>query len=117
MHPTLSVRFRSRRLTGIFLVFTSGTLISCAAAQTASYKQTNLISNTPHTAARTQPSFVTPWGLAVSPGEGFGIVNNGTGVFATYDAAGDQLSLVARVAGPPSLEANPGPSAIVYNPT
>jgi uncharacterized protein (TIGR03118 family) len=114
MHPTLSLRFRARLLNGIF---TSGVLISCAAAQTASYQQTNLVSNTPHTAARTQRSLVTPWGLAASPGEGFGIVNNGTGTFTTYDAAGDELPIIARVAGPPQLEANPGPSAIVYNPT
>lgn len=116
MHPVILHRLRLRRLTWIWLAFTSGTLISCAAAQTG-YQQTNLVSNTLHAAAHTQRSLVTPWGLAVSPEDGFRIVNSGVGTFATYDAAGNELSLVARVAGPPSLEANPGPSAIVYNST
>jgi uncharacterized protein (TIGR03118 family) len=117
MHLTSSLRFRSHRLTGIFLVCMSGVLISSATAQTSSYQQTNLVSNTLHAAAHTQRSLVTPWGLAISPGNGFGIVNNGVGTFATYDASGDELSLVARVAGPPQLEVNPGPSAIAANPT
>ena len=114
MHQTLSVRFHARLLTSII---TSGVLVSCAAAQTVSYQQTNLVSSTPHAATHIQRSFVTPWGLAVSPTEGFGIANNGTGLFATYDAAGDELAISAIVAGPPELDANAGPSGIVYNPT
>ncbi|HZD47828.1 MAG TPA: TIGR03118 family protein [Silvibacterium sp.] len=117
MHQTIFPRLSSRRLTGIFLTFTAGALISSATAQTSSYQQTNLVSNTLHAAAHTQRSLVNPWGLAISPALGFEIVNNGLGTFAGYDAVGDELALVARVAGPPSLEANPGPSAIVYNPT
>ena len=117
MHQTTAFRFRSRRLTGIVLALMSGALISSAAAQTGGYQQTNLVSNTPHAAAHIQRSFVTPWGLAISPGEGFGIANNGTGLFATYDSAGDALPISAVVAGPPQLDANAGPSGIVYNPT
>ena len=116
MHPTLSLRFRSRLLTGI-LALTSGVLINCATAQTGGYQQANIISNVLHDAERTQRSLSTPWGLAVSPGTGFVIVNNGTGTFETYDASGLPVSLAALVTGPPQLEANPGPSAIVYNPT
>ena len=99
MHPVRLHRLRLRRLTWFWLAFTSGTLISCAAAQRAGYQQTNLVSNTLRAAAHTQRSLVTPWGLAVSPEDGFGIVNSGVGTFATYDAAGNELSLVARVAG------------------
>lgn len=117
MHLTSFPRFRSRLFTSIFLAFTSGALITCATAQTSGYQQTNIISNVLHDAERTQRSLSAPWGLAISPVEGFGIVNNGTGIFATYDAAGDEQAIIARVAGPPQLEANPGPSAIVYNPT
>jgi uncharacterized protein (TIGR03118 family) len=89
---------------------------SCASKQPGGYQQTDLVSSTLHEAARTQPSLI-PWGLAVAPGEGFTIVNTGAGVFATYDGSGDELSLAALVAGPPQLQANPGPSAIVANPT
>ena len=117
MHPTLSLRFRSRLLTGIFFAFTSGAFISYAAAQTASYQQTNIISNVLHDAERTQRSLSAPWGLAISPGVGFVIVNSGSGTFATYDASGLSVSLAALVAGPPQLESNPGPSAIAANPT
>jgi hypothetical protein len=80
-------------------------LIGCASAPTGGYQQTNLISNTLHEALRTQRSLI-PWGLEASPGEGFVIVNNGTGSFATYDNTGDELSLAALVAGPPELQAN-----------
>src|SRR5271165_6835200 len=111
MHLTSFPRFRSRLFTGIFLAFTSGTLISYATAQSGSYEQTNIISNVLHDAERTQRSLSAPWGLAISPGAGFVVVNNGSGTFITYDASGDSVSLAARVTGPPQLEANPGPSA------
>src|SRR5271165_70331 len=117
MHLTSFPRFRSRLFTGIFLAFTSGALITCAAAQSVSYQQTNLVSNTLHAAERTQRSLSAPWGLAVSPGVGFVIVSNGFGSFETYDASGDLVALAVRVAGPPQLESNPGPSAVVANPT
>lgn len=104
-------------MTGILVALTSGALIGSASAQTASYQQTDLVSNTPHAAAHFERSLVTPWGLAISPAGGFAIASNGLGTFATYDADGDQLALVARVAGPPQLEANPGPSGVVSNPT
>ncbi|MGA2047011.1 MAG: TIGR03118 family protein, partial [Terracidiphilus sp.] len=45
------------------------------------------------------------------------IVNSGSGTFETYDAFGNTVSLAARVAGPPQLESNPGPSAIAPNTT
>jgi uncharacterized protein (TIGR03118 family) len=92
------------------------TSANCTPAQANGYQQTNLISNTLHEAARTQPSLI-PWGLAVSPGEGFVIVNYGAGGFATYDESGDELSLDANVAGPPQLQTSPGPSAVAANPT
>jgi hypothetical protein len=102
MNLTFGQGFRSRLLTGIFLAYTSGALISCAAAQTGSYEQTNIISNVLHDAGRTQRSLSAPWGLAISPGAGFVIVNNGTGTFETFDASGDTVSLAALVAGPPA---------------
>ena len=117
MSSTFSPRFRSRLFTGSFLAFTSGALITCATAQTGSYQQTNIISNVLHDAERTQRSLSVPWGLAVSPGAGFVVVNNGSGTFITYDASGDTVSLAALVAGPPQLESNPGPSAVTANRT
>jgi len=117
LHSTLGFKFHSHLSIGISLILISGLCIGCATAQTDSYQQTNLVSNTLHAAAHTQRSLVTPWGLAISPNGGFGIVNNGLGSFATYDASGDELSLITLVAGPPQLESNPGPSAIAANPT
>jgi uncharacterized protein (TIGR03118 family) len=117
LNLTFSPRFRSRLFTGIFLAFTSGALITCATAQTGSYEQTNIISNVLHDAERTQRSLSAPWGLAISPGTGFVIVNNGSGTFETYDASGDTVGLAALVAGPPQLESNPGPSAVTANTT
>jgi uncharacterized protein (TIGR03118 family) len=89
---------------------------SCISIGTSGYQQTDLVSNTSGEAARTQPS-LTPWGLAISPGEGFVIVNNSAGAFATYDDSGLELSLAALVAGPPQVKTNPGPSAVVANST
>jgi uncharacterized protein (TIGR03118 family) len=110
-------RFRSRLFVGIFLAFTNEALITCATAQAGSYEQTNIISNVLHDAERTQRSLSVPWGLAISPGTGFVIVNNGSGTFETYDASGDAVSLAALVAGPPHLDSNPGPSAVTANST
>jgi uncharacterized protein (TIGR03118 family) len=90
--------------------------MSGATAQTNSYQQMNLASNTPHAAAHFAHSLVLPWGLAISPAGGFGIASNGQGTFASYDASGNEVSLIARVAGPP-LEINPKPSAVAANPT
>ncbi|MGA2048218.1 MAG: hypothetical protein ABSG96_11025, partial [Terracidiphilus sp.] len=59
----------------------SGTFIGCATAQSGFYRQTEIISNVLHDAQRTQRSLADPWGLAVSPGAGFVIVNSGSGTF------------------------------------
>lgn len=117
MHSTPGVKLHSHLWIGISFILISESFIGCATAQTNNYQQTNLVSNTIHAAAHTQPSLVTPWGLAISPNGGFGIVNNGRGTFAAYDGSGDELSLLTLVAGPPQLESNPGPSAIAANPT
>jgi hypothetical protein len=50
MNLTFTPRFRSRLFTGIFLIITSGALITCATAQTGGYEQTNIISNVLHAA-------------------------------------------------------------------
>jgi uncharacterized protein (TIGR03118 family) len=101
---------------GFSAAFTIAVLADCANAQSGGYRQTNLDSSTLHTATHTERSLVQPWGVAISPGQGFGIVNKDLGTFTTYDASGNELSL-ARVAGPPQFEANPVPSGIVANPT
>ncbi len=115
MNPARLARLRSKLSSGISFALVIATLIGCADAQTGSYQQTNLVSNTLHVAARTQRNLVEPWGLAPSPGGDFVIVNNGGGTFESFDASGDLTSLVTLVAAPPPLETNPGPSAVAAN--
>ena len=117
MNLTFIPQSHSRLLTGILLPLISGSFISCATAQTGAYQQTDIISNVLHDAERTQRSISVPWGLAISPGLGFEIVNNGTGTFAAYDVLGNPTVLFALVAGPPQLESNPAPPATAANPT
>ncbi|HUH62231.1 MAG TPA: TIGR03118 family protein [Terracidiphilus sp.] len=117
MTAIFNASLRRTLFLGFAAVFTSGVLARCANAQTGGYRQTNLASNVLHAAAHTQRSLNAPWGIAISPGTGFVIASHGSGTFANYDASGDLVSLPARVAGPPQLDANPGPSAVAANPT
>ena len=59
-----------------------------AGAQTNSYKQTNLSSDTAGAANHTSPNLVNPWGVAFVPGSPFWIADNNSGHTTLYDKTG-----------------------------
>ncbi|HWO32282.1 MAG TPA: hypothetical protein VNO32_26095, partial [Candidatus Acidoferrum sp.] len=60
----------------LFVTFFS---LGSASAQTNSFKQTNLTSDTAGLAANTDPELVNPWGIAFFPGQPFWISDNNSG--------------------------------------
>ena len=87
-----------------------------AHAQTNSYKQTNLVSDTAGMAANTDPKLVNPWGIAFIPGNPFWISDNNSGFTTLYDQNG-ALNGSFTVA-PPNGSSNPAtPTGIVAPPS
>jgi uncharacterized protein (TIGR03118 family) len=52
-------------------------------------QQVNLVSDTPGTAALTDPDLVNPWGLALSATSPLWVANNGTNTSTLYTSAAD----------------------------
>jgi uncharacterized protein (TIGR03118 family) len=83
-------------------------------AQTNSYKQANLVSDTAGMAPNVDPKLVNPWGIAYFPGQTFWIADNNSGYSTLYNPAGVNAGdfLVPAPAG----DANPStPTGIVAN--
>ena len=91
-------------------------LTSYAAAQNA-YKQTNLVSDIPGVALRTDANLVNPWGIVPSPNNTIWVADNGTGVSTLYNPDGSIVPLVVTI--PPSQTSTEGgnPTGIVFNST
>ncbi len=82
---------------------------SPAQAQSNSYKQTNLTSDTQGTASFTDSNLINPWGIAYIPGNPFWIADNNSGKATLYDKTGN---LQGTFTVPP-----PGGSANLSTPT
>jgi uncharacterized protein (TIGR03118 family) len=98
------------------LVSASALPLPSAQAQTNSYKQTNLVSDTAGMAANTDAKLVNPWGIAFVPGNPFWISDNNSGFTTLYDQNG-ALNGYFKVA-PPTGSSNPAtPTGIVAPPS
>src|SRR6266478_6561703 len=87
-----------------------------AHAQTNSYKQTNLVSDTAGMAANTDPKLVNPWGIAFIPGNPFWISDNNSGFTTLYDQNGALNG--SFTVPPPNGSSNPAtPTGIVAPPS
>src|ERR1700730_939466 len=87
-----------------------------AHAQTNSYKQTNLVSDTAGMVANRDSKLVNPWGIAFIPGNPFWITDNNSGFTTLYDQNG-ALNGSFTVA-PPNGSSNPAtPTGIVAPPS
>jgi uncharacterized protein (TIGR03118 family) len=89
---------------------------SAAQAQTNSYKQTNLVSDTMGLAPVIDPNLVNPWGICIIPGDPFWISDNAspTGVTSLYTNTGAIQG--AFTIAPPNGSSNPAtPTGCVGN--
>lgn len=88
--------------------------LSPASLFAGTFTQTNLVSDIPGFAAKTDPNLVNPWGVAFSATSPFWTSDQATGVVTLYDGAGNITPLVVSIpgGGPPS-----GPTGMVFNGT
>jgi uncharacterized protein (TIGR03118 family) len=83
-------------------------------AQTNSFKQTNLVSDTPGMAAHTDPDLDNPWGVAFLPNQPFRIASNQGASSRGYDRTGASMGSVGVPS--PRGSSNPStPTGIVAN--
>jgi uncharacterized protein (TIGR03118 family) len=92
----------------------------------AGYSATNLVSDIPGVAKRSDGQLVNPWGLAVGSTGIIWVANNGTGTSTLYDFHGVPQSLVVNIphsatnsdgANPTGIVFNSGPGFVVSNGT
>jgi uncharacterized protein (TIGR03118 family) len=83
-------------------------------AQTNSFKQTNLVSDTPGMAANTDPDLNNPWGVAFLPNQPFRIASNQNATSRAYDRTGAPMGSFSVPS--PRGSSNPStPTGIVAN--
>jgi uncharacterized protein (TIGR03118 family) len=92
-----------------WLVLSALVNVSQLQAQSNSYKQTNLSSDTQGTAPNTDANMINPWGIAYIPGNPFWIADNNSGKATLYDKTG---ALQGTFTIPP-----PGESSNLATPT
>jgi uncharacterized protein (TIGR03118 family) len=98
------------------LVCVSALPLPSARAQTNSYKQTNLVSDTAGMAANMDAKLVNPWGIAFVPGNPFWISDNNSGFTTLYDQNGALNG--SFIVAPPNGSSNPAtPTGIVAPPS
>jgi uncharacterized protein (TIGR03118 family) len=107
-----------RRVRLFLLGLVSAHILSLAAAQAQvnSYKQTNLVSDTPGLAPVIDANLVNPWGICIIPGDPFWIADNASpaGVTSLYNTAGAVQG--AFTIAPPAGSSNPAtPTGCVGN--
>ena len=109
---------RARMLMVIFAVSAAiaiaPRLRSAMAAATPTFTQTNLISDVPGMARRTDPNLVNPWGMALGLNGGIWVSDNHSGKATTYDGTGQPIP-----SGAPQIVTIPAPrnSAGASSPT
>src|SRR5262249_40966739 len=95
-------------------ILTSGLVPLLPLATTAGTRfiQTNLVSDTPGIAQRTDPNLVNPWGMTLGTNSGLWVSNNGTGKATTYDGNGQPIP-----SGSPLIVTIPAPGGGTSAPT
>src|ERR1035441_879207 len=98
------------------LVFSFG--IISAVAQTNSFQQTNLVSDTSGVANNTDPKLINPWGISFFPGQPFWVADNNSGYSTIYDANGvSQAPSPVLIPAPPGDTSPATPTGTVINQT
>src|SRR5262249_3808369 len=96
-------------------------LPSALAAAIPTFTQTNLVSDVPGMAKRTDPNLVNPWGMALGLNSGLWIADNGSGKATTYDGTGQPIPsgspLVVTIPAPAGGTGTSAPTGVATNGT
>jgi uncharacterized protein (TIGR03118 family) len=80
--------------------------LALVASQTAAaqsrYVQTNLVSDIPGLALKTDANLINPWGISYSSASPFWVSDAGTGLATLYNGAGTPQALVVTIPGVPT---------------
>jgi aldose sugar dehydrogenase len=95
-----------------FLVAPVAVLLTATAFAGTTFIQTNLVSDTPGLALRTDPNLVNPWGMTLGTNSGLWVSDNGTGKATVYDGNGQPIP-----SGSPLVVTIPGPNGGMSAPT
>ncbi len=90
-------------------------VLALASNAWAAYAATNLVSDIPGSARRTDRNLVNPWGIAVGSSGTIWVANNGTGTSTLYDANGVPQSLVVSIPASATNTDGANPTGIVFN--
>lgn len=114
-----SLKSVSRALTISLSIFAAAA--APAFAQATRYHRTNLVSDIPGVALRSDPNLVNPWGMAFSAGGPIWIADNGSGFSTLYQADGEAFPvaspLVVTIPPPAGGSSPAAPTGIVVNGT
>ena len=81
----------------------------------AAYGATNLVSDIPGSARRTDFNLVNPWGIAVGSSGTIWVANNGTGTSTLYDQNGVPQDLVVTIPASATNSEGANPTGTVFN--
>src|SRR5262249_38111509 len=91
-------------------------LVLAGASQAwAGYRATNLVSDIPGVARRTDANLVNPWGISVGSSGTIWVANNGTGTSTLYDSNGVPVPLVVSIPTSSTNTEGANPTGTVFN--
>lgn len=114
-HRDFSGQRSSRFFNPLVLISALFAVFALAAQAWAAYAATNLVSDIPGSARRTDFNLVNPWGIAVGSSGTIWVANNGTGTSTLYDANGVPQSLVVSIPASATNTDGANPTGIVFN--
>src|SRR5262245_29493554 len=92
-------------------------LRSASALPPPTFTQTNLASDVPNMARRTDPNLVNPWGMALGLNSGLWIANNGSGKSASVDGTGQPVTPGTVTVPTPDGSGKSTPTGVATNAT
>ena len=114
-HRSFSVQRPSRFISLSILASVFISVLAFATEAWANYVATNLVSDVPGIARRTDTNVVNPWGIAVGGSGTIWVANNGTGTSTLYDTQGVPQPLVVTIPSSATNTEGANPTGIVVN--
>ena len=114
-HRSFSGQRPSRFISLSILASAFISVLAFATEAWANYVATNLVSDVPGIARRTDTNVVNPWGIAVGSSGTIWVANNGTGTSTLYDTSGVPQPLVVTIPSSATNTDGANPTGIVVN--